>query len=81
MSEILQMRGRLATAQKEYDNLDILVSGDVIQVRQLISPYEEDCTKLPVDEAFAAMERLKKNVHRMRELLTQINKLREALGE
>ena len=77
----LQFQGRLATAQKEFDNLYVLVSGDVIQVRQLIDPYESDATRSSVNEAFCAMERLKKNVHRMRELLIHINKLKEALGE
>jgi hypothetical protein len=81
MNEILQMRGRLSTAQQEFERLDVLVSGDLMIVRQLIDPFESDVTKLEVDQAFAAMERLKDNVHRMRELKDQIDKIKKALGE
>lgn len=79
--EIAQIRSKLSAAQKEFDNLDILVSGGIIKIRQLIDPYQTDVTKLDVDEAFSEIERLRENVHRMRDLLDEINNLKAALGE
>lgn len=79
--EQAKLRTQLAGAQREFDDLDVLVSGCIIQIRELINPYECDVTKLNVDEAFDAMERLKRNVHRMRELLDTIDTLKKALGE
>lgn len=79
--ELLQIRGRLSAAKSEFDNLDVLVSGGVILMRQLIDPYENNVTNLQVDQALAVMEQLRSNVHRMRELNEQISKLKEALGE
>lgn len=79
--EITQIRAKLTTAQSEFDNLDILVCGGIIKIRQLIDPYQGDVTKLNVDEAFSEIERLRENVHRMRVLLDEINNLKAALGE
>ncbi|HON09714.1 MAG TPA: hypothetical protein PLE24_02515 [Chitinispirillaceae bacterium] len=76
-----QLRTKLSSARKEFDDLDILVSGAIIQIRQLIDLYEKDVTKLNVDEASQTMERLKENVHRMRELHGQIESLKKALNE
>ncbi len=76
-----QLRTKLSSARKEFDDLDILVSGAIIQIRQLIDLYEKDVTKLNVDEASQTMERLKENVHRMSELHGQIESLKKALNE
>ncbi len=79
--EITNLRTKLAAAQREFDNLDILVSGGVIRIRQLVDPYESEVTKLDVDGALEAMTQLKINVHRMRELLDTINRIKKALGQ
>lgn len=79
--ETAQLRGQLAAAKREFDDADVLVQGAIIQIRQLINPYEPDPTKLNVDDALSAMERLRTHVHRMRDLLTQITRIKSALGE
>lgn len=79
--ELTMLRGHLARAERDFAELDILVDGDIILIRQMIDPYEQNKCALRVDEALAAMSRLKTNVHRMRELHEQISKLKDDLGE
>lgn len=80
-SEITTGRSQLAKKRKRFDELDILVSGEVIKMREIINPYQDDVTQLDVDSGSETMSSLSSHVKEMRTLMKEIDALKKALGE
>ena len=79
--EVLALRGRLELARRKYQDLDELVSLDLISIRNILNPWEEDVTKLDIEKALVGMKRLHANVAELRKLKETMTSLQEALGE
>lgn len=80
-AEMAKARAHLAEKRKRFDELDILVSGEVINMREIINPFLDDVTKLDVESGSAVMTSLSSHVKEMRTLMKEIDKLKLALGE
>lgn len=78
-TERLQLKGQLADVKKKYKNLDIEASGLILLIRNIVNPYADEVTSLKIDEAEAAMDRLQKIIHEMRELKEKIKQIEDAL--
>jgi hypothetical protein len=73
------MRGRLAEAKQQFEELDLSAGSDITTIRNYLDPFEPDITKIRVGEAKTAMDRLKATVETLRALNALIKELAEAL--
>ena len=78
--ERLQMKGLLSDSKKKYKKLDYEASGLIILIRSYLFPHEEDVTRLKVDKALFAAEKLNNTVEEMKELKAKIKSLEVDLG-
>jgi hypothetical protein len=77
--ERMQFQGQLAELKKKFKNLDTEASGLVILIRSLLSPYEEDLTKLETEKAVVSASRLNKIVLEMKSVRTKIEKMEDEI--
>lgn len=73
--ERMQFQGQLAEFKKKFKNLDTEASGLVILIRSLLSPYEDDLTKLETEKALASVTRLNQILCEMKFIKTKIEKM------
>jgi len=78
--EIQRMRGLLAVNREKREQLQLEASGLVVLVRQYLDPYEQDFTRLKIDEALQSMTRLAEIRREAAELGRAIAQLKEDLG-
>ena len=78
--EIQRMRGLLAVNREKREQLQLEASGLVVLVRQYLDPYEQDFTRLKIDEALQSMTRLAEIRREAAELGRAIAQLEEDLG-
>lgn len=78
--EKIKLRGRLAEAEQRFAQLDISCDADIMFLRKTIDPFE-DVTKIDVDAAKEAMDRLWANVKALRETNDLIRQLKAALDQ
>jgi hypothetical protein len=78
--EIQRMRGLLAVNREKRERLQLEASGLVVLVRQYLDPYEQDFTRLKIDEALQSMTRLAEIRREAAELGRAIAQLEEDLG-
>lgn len=81
MNELLTRQGQLEEAERKFDQLDMAASAYVIELRNLIDPFEEDPRRLNVEEAQKKMNALFETVHEMRSVYKRIEELKQALGK
>ena len=77
--ERMQFQGQLAELKKKFRNLDTEASGLVILIRSLLSPYEEDLTKLETEKAVVSTSRLNKIVSEMKSVKMKIEKMEDEI--
>ncbi len=80
MSEVMQLRGRLATAQELTRTLEIGLDTDICELRTLADKYEEK-TDLRAERIVVIAHRIEDQVKGLRKLKQQINDLKKDLGE
>lgn len=73
--EKMQFQGRLAELKKKFKNFDTEAAGLVILIRSLLSPYEDDLTKLETEKALASTSRLNQIVLEMKSLKAKIEQM------
>jgi len=73
-------KGQLADLKQKYQQLQLEVSGLIIQIRTMLNPFEEDVTRLPVEEIAVAAQRLKEIILEIRSIQEKIKKLEDAIG-
>ena len=78
--ERLQAKGLLSDYKRKFGHLDIEAKGLIILIRTLLSPWEEDISKLKTDEAKVAAEKLDNIRSEMSALKTKIAAIEEDLG-
>lgn len=78
--ERARLKGELTDAKKRLVDLDMLASGQIVIIRQLIDPYAEDVATLDTRKALVNMEALDKTVAEMRELKNRIARLEDGLN-
>jgi hypothetical protein len=79
MNERLELKGRLSETKRKARDNQAEIEGLIILLRNIISPYESDPSKLNVEAATANMARLHELVLETRELKVQIAKFEKDL--
>lgn len=77
--ERLAAKGLLADLRRQVRELDIEASALIASVRQKLSPYEDDLTKLKINEASVSMKRLEKVQAEFIEKSEKIKRIEEDL--
>ncbi|HEX2957727.1 MAG TPA: hypothetical protein VHO70_12905 [Chitinispirillaceae bacterium] len=80
MSEIMQLRGRLATAEQTLSLLDVGIDTDIDEIRSLADKFEEKCD-LKTNRIQLIAGRLHSQVEQYKKLTAQIKQLKSDLGE
>lgn len=73
--ERMQLKGLLVESQKKYKTLDTEASGLIILIRSVLSPYQEDMTKLEIDKVKTYVDRLILIILDLKDLKSKIEKL------
>lgn len=73
--ERMQLKGLLVESQRKYKTLDTEASGLILLIRSILSPYQEDMTKLEIDKVRTYVDRLHLIVIELKELKSKIEKL------
>ena len=80
MSEILQLRGRLATNDKVIASLKTGIDVDIDEARTLFDKYTEK-PELQTDRMLIVTDRINESVNKLRKLMEQNKQIRKDLGE
>ena len=78
MSETMQLRGRLASAEQTLNLLGVGI--DIDEIRSLADKYE-DKTDLKTDRILLVADRLNAQTTRYKKLTAQIKEIKKDLGE
>ena len=78
--ERLQLKGQIADVEHEIRGLDIQISGSIVLIRNYLNPYEEDVTRLKVQEALVEMSRLAEMHTKMVSLKSRLGLLKDMLN-
>ena len=77
--EILLLKGKLANYKTEARNLELEASGLISMLRISLNPYEEDVSRLKVEEILNHATRLHQVIQRLRQVQTKIQQIEEDL--
>lgn len=77
--EILLLKGKLANYKTEARNLELEASGLISMLRISLNPYEEDVSRLKVEEILNHATRLHEVIQRLRQVQTKIQQIEEDL--
>lgn len=80
MSETMQLRGRLASAEQTLNLLGVGIDTDIDEIRSLADKYE-DKTDLKTDRILLVADRLNAQTTRYKKLTAQIKEIKKDLGE
>ncbi|MFN7066138.1 MAG: hypothetical protein ACK4OF_08335 [Aquificaceae bacterium] len=78
--EIAALKHQLAEAKKRLRDLDLEGLGLIIAIRTALNPYEEDITKLNIDQVLVLTKRLHEVWTEMKSLREKVRRLEEDLG-
>jgi len=77
--EILKYRGMLAELERKNAELDVIISADISNARNLLNPFEDDTAKLDTAQTVAVVNRIHDNAELMRANKKRIAEIREML--
>lgn len=70
-----KLKGDLQDAKRRFGELDLMAQDRLIDIRNILNPYEDDLTKLDVKKAKVFMEDLVKKTEEMTSLSDKIKKM------
>jgi len=73
------MKGRLSDLRKKEKQLDCDASGRIALIRQILDPYEDDVTRIAVDQAALEAKKLEEIVTELRDTRIKIDRLERDL--
>ena len=79
MSERLILKGRIYELKKQKRTLELEAQGNIILVRNLINPYEDNILNLKIEEAQISINRLAEIKDKLKEINEKIEKLEAEL--
>lgn len=80
-TDLLAVKGRRAELRKQKSDLDLEGAGLVTLIRSQLDPYEDDLTRLPIDQAEASMDRLLTVWSKLKEVKAKLHQIAGDLGD